>query len=151
MAANWMTEDEVAAVRDAVSRELVAGSVEWDEIKDLSLADLARSNQDALIDDLFEDHPDDREHRQSMKDRVTVYDRLLGTDRAAELADLPEPAAPAGTLSKEDLTDLYQLIEAALDHDGFIDARVEAEARPEYEALMERVNAARLASPQSGS
>lgn len=82
-----MTAQETEAVRVAVQRELGGGTT-WDEIRDLTLADLVARNQDALIDDLFEDHPDDRPHRAEMTALVSVYDRLLGTRRAGELDKL---------------------------------------------------------------
>jgi predicted DNA-binding ribbon-helix-helix protein len=79
-----MTADQVKAVLDAVRREVTESHV-WDEIKDMSLADLCAANQDALIDDLYEDHPDDRPRRPAMVSHVATYDTLLGTGRLAEV------------------------------------------------------------------
>ena len=79
-----MTATEIAAVLDAVRREVHESNV-WDEMKDMSLADLCAANQDALIDDLYEDHPDDRPHRSGMLLHVATYDVLLGTNRLAEV------------------------------------------------------------------
>jgi hypothetical protein len=71
------------AVRLAAERELT-GSARWDEIKDLTVADLLSRNQDALIDDWYEDDltPAQREEIAAL---VVTYDRLLGTRRAAGL------------------------------------------------------------------
>lgn len=80
----YLTADEIKAITDAVLREVSAYS-QWDEIKDQTLAGLCSANQDALIDDLFERHPDDAPHEAGMISHVRIYDRLLGTSRAAEL------------------------------------------------------------------
>jgi hypothetical protein len=79
-----MTRTEVQAVLDAVRREVHESNV-WDEMKDMSLADLCAANQDALIDDLFADYPSDRHRRGEMLLHVATYDTLLGTTRLAEV------------------------------------------------------------------
>jgi hypothetical protein len=92
----WMTAEETEAVQVAVQRDLRAGSITWDEIRDRTLADLVASNQDALIEDMFEDHADDRPHRREMAALIGVYDRLLGTSRATEIATLDLGPADVG-------------------------------------------------------
>lgn len=79
-----MTGEQVQAVLDAVRRE-VCEQHNWAEMQDMSLADLCAANQDALIDDLHEDHPDDRPHRAAIVEHVAVYDDLLDTNRLAEV------------------------------------------------------------------
>jgi hypothetical protein len=79
-----LNADQVQAITDAVLREVSTNST-WTEIKDLSLLDLCSMNQDALIDDLFENDPRDSNHRESMKNHVKTYDVLLQTNRAAEI------------------------------------------------------------------
>jgi hypothetical protein len=76
--------DQVKALTDAVLRQIVIGN-SWEEIKGYTLEDLCAINQDALIDDLYDDDPRDREHRSGMVGYVEVYDTLLGTHRAAEI------------------------------------------------------------------
>jgi hypothetical protein len=88
----FLTEDEVKPIRDAVLRDVRTGANTWAEIKDLTLADFCSRNQDALIDDLFEDDPRDREHRSGMIEYIRAYDRLLDTHRADDL--LPEWLTP---------------------------------------------------------
>lgn len=86
-----LSPDHVKAITDAVLRELVIG-VFWNEIAGKTLADLCAINQDALIDDLYEGHPDDTEHRAGMLDHIKTYDALLGTNRFDELP--PEWSTP---------------------------------------------------------
>jgi hypothetical protein len=82
----WLTAEQVKAITDAVLRE-VTTSITWDELGDRTIADLCSMNQDALIDDLYEDHPDDRPHRDGMVAHIKTYDALLGTSRAAEIPE----------------------------------------------------------------
>lgn len=79
-----MTAGDVQAVMDAVRREVIAGAA-WDELAGLTLEELCDRNQDALVDDLYEDDPRDRDHTAGMIAHVRTYDRLLGTDRASEV------------------------------------------------------------------
>jgi hypothetical protein len=83
----YLTTDQIKAIKDAVLREVSTGNT-WEEIKDRSLADLCSANQGALIDDLYENHPRDREHRTGMASHVRIYDQLLGTHRADEINEL---------------------------------------------------------------
>ena len=76
----YMNADGIKAIVDAVLREVRPGNI-WDEIKDKSLSDLCSINQDALIDDLYENDPRDRDHRSGIIDHIKIYDRLLGTSR----------------------------------------------------------------------
>lgn len=86
--AGALTEVYFAAIRQAVERELGGGTT-WAEIAGLDLAGLCARNQDALIDDLYERHPDDEPHRAEMAALIRTYDDLLGTRRAGTLpADL---------------------------------------------------------------
>jgi hypothetical protein len=80
----WLTAEEVAAIQVAVTRD-VTTDITWDEIKGRTLADIISANQDALIDDLYEDDPRDKDHRPGMIEHIRIYDRLLGTDRAREI------------------------------------------------------------------
>ena len=81
-----LTADDVKAITDAVLREVSTSST-WEEIEDMTLTDIISANQDALIDDLYDDDPRDREHRAGMVSHVKTYDALLGTSRAAEIPE----------------------------------------------------------------
>lgn len=81
-----LTQDQSEAIMDAVMRDVTDSRTPWDEIKDMTLADFCAQNQDALIDDIFEQHPDDTQDVMAGKRRwIRVYDELLGTDRSSEL------------------------------------------------------------------
>jgi hypothetical protein len=77
---------QVTAIMLAAEREVNTHEQRADA-EGYDLAGLCSANQDALIDDLWEDHPDDRPHRFDMADLVRTYDGLLGTRRAD--TDLP--------------------------------------------------------------
>ena len=81
---NFLTPTEVKAILDAVNREVTTDNT-WEEIKGLTLADICSGNQDALIDDLFENDQRDAEFIPGMVAHVKTYDSLLGTSRASEL------------------------------------------------------------------
>lgn len=83
---NYLTTEQIQAITDAVLREVSTDNT-WEEIKDHTLADLCSINQDALIDDLFENDPRDVEHFPSMISHVKIYDELLGTQRAGEIPE----------------------------------------------------------------
>ena len=84
--ADYLKPDEIKAITDAVLRELVTGN-QWDDVKGRTLEDFCSANQDALIEDLYEDDPRDRKYRPGMIDHVKTYDVLLGTHRADEIPD----------------------------------------------------------------
>src|SRR5215469_2202849 len=77
-----MTPEQAAAVLLAMQREAGAGGT-WGEAKDLTVESLCATNQDALIDDLYEEPGDP--HRAEIVALIKVYDTLLGTNRAAEV------------------------------------------------------------------
>jgi len=87
-AAHRLTEEDVNAILDAVKREVRVGA-EWSEVQGMTLGGACSASQGALIDDLWEGHPDDKGREDEMTSRVRTYDRILGTRRAA--ADLPGP------------------------------------------------------------
>lgn len=81
----WLTSDQVEAIGLAVSRENTTG-ITWAELKDMTIADMCSANQDALIDDWFEEAGTlTDENRAAILSAVRTYDELLGTGRAAEL------------------------------------------------------------------
>jgi hypothetical protein len=77
-----MTPEQASAVLLAMQREAGAGGT-WGEAKDLTVEALCAANQDALIDDLFEQPSDP--HRAEIVALIKVYDTLLGTNRLAEV------------------------------------------------------------------
>lgn len=79
-----MTAEVVTAIMNAVGH-VVSVHDYWAESRDLTLAGVCSSNQDALIDDLFECHPSDKPHLPGMVAHVRTYDLLLGTSRASEI------------------------------------------------------------------
>lgn len=80
-----LADDEMQAIMDAVALEVEDSRTPWDEIGDLTLAELCARNQNALADDYFDDDPDD--DRERILHRIAVYDRLLGTNLIATLGD----------------------------------------------------------------
>lgn len=102
-----LSTEEAEAIASAMLRGVHAGSVTWDEIKDRTLSDFCSINQDALIEDLYEDDPRDRSHRPHMLNQVRVYDRLLGTHRADKLPAewLAITWKPAGNANSPEVDD----------------------------------------------
>lgn len=72
-----LTPAQAAFIMYSVALEVTDSRTPWDEIKDRTLEDLVRANQDALVDDVFE-----------ATVSIQAADSLLRTDRAAEILAL---------------------------------------------------------------
>jgi hypothetical protein len=76
--AGHLTPEQAEFIMYSVAREVTDSRTPWDEIKDLTLADLVSQNQDALIDDVFENAPTLR--------WIRTADTLLDTHRISEIS-----------------------------------------------------------------
>jgi hypothetical protein len=83
-----LTTKQCTAIGFAVQRE-TDSRTPWAEIKDQTLEQLCAANQDALIDDWFDDPNLTGKGRVAILEAVTVYDGLLGTNRVSELTPVP--------------------------------------------------------------